>query len=264
MATNSDNNNTPVDNIARLGEIQFPEFTSKLITDTFEALISANLKQTESYFELVEQVSKSLTSFINDTKDDITGEDVLAFLAEILPDDKNKQDTIITKDNIDELDAETLEKINDATEIKEDEEYKPISVDGPETKISDKFDSILNAVSRRIAANKYVFLKQMVKSGILRLVVEEGVIESKLNFMSKSLSTNNSYSNNYGNNNQDIGARARLNFLKRAFRISGGARKTQLNVSTVSKFDQNKSEDQVQIFGGVKIKFKTDYQSLEI
>ncbi len=49
-----------VDQAARLDEIGFPEFTAKLITSTFDALIIANLKQVESYIGLVEQVSKSL------------------------------------------------------------------------------------------------------------------------------------------------------------------------------------------------------------
>ena len=53
---------------ARLDEIGFPEFTAKLITDTFDALVSANLRQTEAYIELVQSVAKSLKAFIDDTK----------------------------------------------------------------------------------------------------------------------------------------------------------------------------------------------------
>ena len=71
---------------ARLNEIGFPEFTAKLITDTFDALVSANMRQTEAYVELLTLVSKSLTQFINDTKDDIGGELILQFLARVLPD----------------------------------------------------------------------------------------------------------------------------------------------------------------------------------
>ena len=61
-----------VDVAARLPDIQFPEFTAKLITDTFDALVSANLRQTESYIELVGAISKTITTYINDTQDDIT------------------------------------------------------------------------------------------------------------------------------------------------------------------------------------------------
>ena len=69
-----------------LAEIGFPEFTSKLITDVFDSLIAANIRQTEAYVELIQAVSKSLTEYINDTKDDISGDMILQYLARILPD----------------------------------------------------------------------------------------------------------------------------------------------------------------------------------
>ncbi len=75
-----------VSEATRLGEIKFPEFTSKLITDVFDALIAANIRQTEAYVELLKAVSKSLSEYINDTKDDISGDMVLQLLAKVLPD----------------------------------------------------------------------------------------------------------------------------------------------------------------------------------
>jgi len=42
----------------RLNEMGFPEFTAKLITDTFDALIAANMRQTQAYIELIQQISK--------------------------------------------------------------------------------------------------------------------------------------------------------------------------------------------------------------
>ena len=38
---------------ARLNEIGFPESTAKLIIDTFDALVAANLRQTQAYVELI-------------------------------------------------------------------------------------------------------------------------------------------------------------------------------------------------------------------
>ena len=77
---------------ARLDEIGFPEFTAKLITDTFDALVSANLRQTEAYIELVQSVAKSLKEYINDTHEDISGEELLRFLAAVLPPDDTTSD----------------------------------------------------------------------------------------------------------------------------------------------------------------------------
>ena len=39
---------------ARPNEIGFPEFTAKLIIDTFDALVAANLRQTQAYIELIQ------------------------------------------------------------------------------------------------------------------------------------------------------------------------------------------------------------------
>lgn len=69
----------------RLSEIGFPEFTTKLITDVFDALISSDLRQTQAYIELLQATSKTLQGFINDTKDDISGEMLLEFLATVIP-----------------------------------------------------------------------------------------------------------------------------------------------------------------------------------
>jgi hypothetical protein len=57
-----------------LNEIRFPECTAKLVTDTINALASANIRQTEAYIELVTKISKTLTDFINETKGDTSGQ----------------------------------------------------------------------------------------------------------------------------------------------------------------------------------------------
>jgi hypothetical protein len=68
---------TAVNEASRLEEIGFPEFTTKLVTDVFDALVSANIRQAESYIELLQKVSKSLTEFVSETKDDISGDEIL-------------------------------------------------------------------------------------------------------------------------------------------------------------------------------------------
>ncbi len=57
----SNGSKNAVENAMRAGDLKFPEFTSKLINDTFDALISANVRQMEAYAELISQVSKDLT-----------------------------------------------------------------------------------------------------------------------------------------------------------------------------------------------------------
>ena len=81
----SNGTSAAVTEATRLSEIGFPEFTTKLVTDVFDALIAANIRQTQAYVELLREISKSLKEFINDTKDDIGPQELLQFLAAVLP-----------------------------------------------------------------------------------------------------------------------------------------------------------------------------------
>lgn len=65
-----------VDNYAN----SYVNFTSNLITNTFDALVDSNLQQTEAYLDFIKVLSKDLTTYINDTIDDINPNEVLNFL----------------------------------------------------------------------------------------------------------------------------------------------------------------------------------------
>ena len=73
----------PVDEAARLSEIDFPGFTTKLILDVFDGLVASQLRQQEAYAELLQDVSKTLEEYINATQDDIPGEQILQFLSRV-------------------------------------------------------------------------------------------------------------------------------------------------------------------------------------
>jgi len=157
-----------VNQAARLSEIGFPEFTTKLITDVFDALVSSNLRQTEAYIELLQQTSKSLTSFINDTKDDISGEMLLDLLATVLPADASDEENVTAlitdgSDNV-TLSADQVTTLNGALTLPDG---SGVAADNAVAVAGDNsFDAILDAVANRIAANKYDLLKEMVKQGI--------------------------------------------------------------------------------------------------
>ena len=68
-----------VENATRLSEIGFPEFTAKLITDTFNAITSSYLNQTAQYSGVVQAVSQTLQDYINNTADDISADEIGAF-----------------------------------------------------------------------------------------------------------------------------------------------------------------------------------------
>ena len=253
-----------VDVAGKLPDIHFPEFTAKLITDTFDALVSANLRQTESYIELVGAVSKTLTTYINDTKDDISGAEILEFLATVLPppDPPTTVAPAGTPTNV--VKGQTLQP-GEATKLN-----TALTVPG-ETAPSvplvaltdDTVKEIAGLVARRLAANKYTLLKEMVKMGILRLVVEKGVIETRLTFSTYVSSFYQKNSSSYNTKDFTISAQAQTGrAISRWVKASASTKFTSVSVRTSNEAQRDVSGSSVNIFGRVEITFKTDYQPL--
>jgi len=244
-----------------LGEIGFPEFTAK-VTDVFDALVAANMRQTEAYIELVKQVSKTLKDFVDSTKDDISGEMILQFLSTVLNADPSEKVKVDGSLSVDEAKA-----LNEATMISTEEGLQGAklneTVTGGLKLDKDMHKSILDAVAKRIAANKYTMLKEMVKMGVLRLVVEHGVIETRLVFDTSSFTYRTSNSSNYHRDDFKFRASAKTGgFLSPWIKASASTSYSSINISTSNRTDKDISGSHVQIYGYVRIDFKTDYQPM--
>jgi len=242
----------------RLGEIGFPEFTAKLITDTFDALVAANIRQTQAYLDLVTELSKTLSQFINDTKDDIGGELLLQFLARALPDPADASGTKARVGGT--LTDPEATALNDSLKI-------PGVVDNPGIAAgaidANDHKAILDAVAKRIAADKYSLLKEMVKMGVLRLVVEHGVIETRLTFNTYGSTFYQKTANAYHRDDFRFRAKAKTGGLVSLWAsASASTSYSSVNVSTTSQMNRDVSGSQVQIYGRVQIDFKTDYQPM--
>lgn len=254
-----------VNQAARLSEIGFPEFTTKLITDVFDSLVATNLRQTEAYIELLQQTGKSLTTFINDTKDDIGGELLLQFLAQALPprDDKKEEDGTHVKEG-NSLTNEEASTLNNALEVKDAGISSDNKVASAGALNETKVNAILEAVANRISADKYSLLKEMVKQGILRLVVEDGEIETRLTFNTYGSSFYQNKTSDYQRKNFAFRAKAKTGGLLSAWvKASASTSYNSVKVSTANKTDQDRSGSRVQIFGRVQVNFKTDYLPLD-
>jgi hypothetical protein len=242
-----------------LNEIGFSEFTAKLVTDVFNALISANVTQTQAYVELLQAVSKSLADYINDTKDDISGDMILQFLAKALPDDQSTSGTKVRVGAT--LQQPDVDILNKALVVPGVQDTPGI----PATKINDNaaLDAILQAVAKRIAADKYTLLKEMVKMGVLRLVVEHGVIETRLTFNTYSNSYYESNKNDYNSSSFSTRAATGTGGLTSLFvKASASTSFNTMKVSTAKETSRDISGSSVQIYGRVQIDFKTDYQPM--
>jgi tRNA/tmRNA/rRNA uracil-C5-methylase (TrmA/RlmC/RlmD family) len=151
-----------------------------------------------------------------------------------------------------------ITKIRDKTGLTPDKWRGPSGDDG--TLTQDDVDKITAKVREIIAGNRYTLLKEMVRMGIIRLVVDYGEIETRLTFTT------------YGESQQLKAASA---YQSRAFSISGGvsarlkvvqasvaASYTSVSVRTTSSIDRDVSGSKVDIYARVFIRFKSDYVTL--
>jgi len=257
-----------VENATRLSEIGFPEFTAKLITDTFGAITASYLDQTAQYMAVVQAVSQTLQDYINNTADDISADEIGAFLLGIggLNDDALN---FLLGDSTAAASLNTTEvaTINNAVVL------PPVA--GPSTApassgslTNSKKQNIAEAIARRIANNKYDLLQTMVRQGVLRLYVDNGVIETRLTFTAYGEAVSSSAKTKRerleSNFTSGFGAGGGFGGIVGNTIVGfGGAggfgrSKSALTVSTSKESHRDVSGSRVQIFGRVRLSFKTD------
>ena len=172
-----------ISNATRLDEIGFPEFTAQLITDTFNAITSSYIEQTAQYINLVQAVAKTLQDFINDTVDDISADEIGAFLVAL---------GALNDDALDFLlgDSTATASLSgpEATALTNAVTLSPAAGTATGSAITSgtisttKRQTISDAIARRIANNRFDLLQTMVRQGVLRLYVDNGTIETRLTF----------------------------------------------------------------------------------
>lgn len=249
----------------QIDAIEFPEFTAKLITDTFKALIDANITQMEAYTEMVKIMGTMLKEYINNTKDFISGEAIINFLAEKIPplesDDEHTssvyQDKVLT-----ETDATELNKL---LTFDDEAGVNPPVYNADDRMDENNWETLLEAVAQLISQNKYMILKEMVKQGMLRLVIENGVIETRLHFY--AYSTKYKYKNSTDYRRDTTRKTSGGGLSGSLFGFFGGGyssktTETSINVSTARSGETTYDTTSVHIYGGVKLNFKTDYLKL--
>ncbi len=252
-----------VDQATRLGEIKFPEFTTKLVTDVFDSLVAANLRQVQSYSELLTATAKTLSAYINDTKDDIGGDQIMQWLATVSPELFGNDSSELGELEGKAPTADTVTAIDAALDLPAEGGDNPSGLTAGDAIDADAKNALLTAVANRIAADKYSLLQRMMKMGVLRLVVESGVIETRLTFNTYGSSVREANSSKYHRDQFAFNASARTGgFLSNWVNASASTSYSSLNVSTASSSERDVSGSSVQIFGRVQINFKTDYAPL--
>lgn len=294
-------NTYAIDTAARFGDIPFVEFTRDLVTGVFDSLVEAHLLQMEEYANFVSSLTDDLSTYINNTIDGVSFDQISEFvLAYELP-EVNTTDLAAVLDSLESATAtapvaedpngspatqdtwwgglinalapavtDLVDKINDPSEAAQYQslvDYNNAVLNG--AAMVDRniptYKEIHTAIASLIASNKYGLLQTMAKQGIMRLVVTEGEIESKITFSTWNNSTR-AYERSYSKKDK--------NKTKNKKVVGGGilgifrAKKKRKNVSrtvtvnTAKSYQRDSSGTKVDIFGRVLVKFKTDYAPL--
>jgi hypothetical protein len=261
-----------IDNVTRLSEIGFPEFTAKLITDTFNAITQSYIEQMAQYLNVVQVVSQTLQDYINNTVDDVSADEIGVFLVGLGGlNDAALNFLLGDSTTAGSLSATEVTAINTAVALPPAAGASTApATTGALT--STRSQAIAQAIARRIAVNKYDLLQTMVRQGVLRLVVDNGTIETRLTFttygqaVSSSSKTNRSRHEDSQANAQGgglgFGGIAGTAGVFTGVGAASGSTASNIKVSTSKESHRDVSGSRVQIFGRVKLNFKTDFLPL--
>jgi hypothetical protein len=248
----------------------FPEFTAKLITDTFNAITASYIEQMGQYMNLVQAVSQTLAEFIKNTAADVSADEIAGFLVGLRLNDAALNFLLGDSTAAASLSAEA-KALDEAVALP-----APAGAASPPVVAGNlsaaKKQAVELAVSRRIASNRYELLQTMVRQGVLRLYVDNGTIETRITFSTYGNSSAASSSTKLAralqlNSSGGLGGVGFAGFggvAAGAFGAGGvtSSSRATLNVSTAKESQRDVSGSRVQVFGRVRLNFKTDFVPL--
>lgn len=294
--------NYAIDTAARFGDIPFVQFTKDLVTGVFDSLVEAHILQMEEYATFVNSLTQDLSTYINNTQDGVTFNQISDFILnyELPQVDNSILTTALGKLEAPATTVPTVASPSSAQPATQDTWWGGLinglapAVTNLVDKISDpaekqKYDAfaiynnqvlqgvdmanrtiptykqIHDAVAALIVSNKYGLLQTMAKQGVMRLVVTEGEIETKITF---STWNNSSSGSDTGSSVEDKDKFKNKNVvgggilgLFRAKKLNKEVSRT-ITVNTAKSYQRDSSGTSVNIFGRVLIRFKTDYAPL--
>jgi len=279
--------NSAIDTAARFGDIPFVEFTQELITGVFDSLVEAHILQVEEYAEFVQTLTQDLSSYINNTNDGVSFDEISDFVLKYeLPTISESE----LESVLDALESPSSSSPVTSTPATTDTWWGGLmnalapAVDSLVDKIPDpsqhadlealsafnngvtstmpNYQEIYSAIASLISSNKYSILQNMAQQGMMRLVVTDGEIETKITF-----STWQEQENTYETKNKTkVREKSKMKLRKGALgaykKAKRNEKRRQVTVNTAKSYHRDTSGTKVDIFGRVMIRFKTDYAPL--
>ncbi|MFW6382749.1 MAG: hypothetical protein ACOCZD_01785 [Haloferacaceae archaeon] len=243
-----------VDELSRVDEIGFPEFTHKLISDTFDATVSSMIRQQEAYADLLEQVAASIEQF---EADNVSEREVDHWIQSNGP-MEDGESTIGTAEEPGELSEEDAEQLE--AKLREPMEELEVSSLPTGSLESDDVGQIRRLVRRKIGRPRQEALEELVEQGIVRVVLEDGTIETRLKFEARGRESDTE--TEYDRERERAGFSGSGRLLTSIVGVGIGGGYQSIDVSTRTERRERDVEVEGEIFGRVELNLRGDYQPL--
>ena len=239
--------------IASPVELGFSEFVSKLIADTFDAVIVSAINQEENWSNLERLLSLDFAEFMQEVIED---EMVTQELANLFPDVQEgktqiTQGAAYTKEDIGKNQAENPPIFRTLG-------YQP---EGKELSEKD-VDSIRQIVKKRLGEKQFILLSKVFSMGSTKVMVDAGKINAKLNFQIMQMDETDEDGEPPQTNLSQLALNKKL-FLTNSFpsmskiQRPAALNKVRLFVKPPSDKDPQSHQITANVYGEVEIHFKT-------
>lgn len=253
-----------VDEAAKLGDIGFPEFTAKLVNDTFDAMVASMVRQEQSYADLLEKAAMTLDEFASETVPDSQVHSWLDSNLGTDNDDKNPvEQGALSQDQVKTI-AEALkgsvpeDKLTNLPGVQKDS--GSLKYSKAQNLSDDDKKTIRNLVRRAVAQPRLNALEELVEKGVVRVAVDDGTIHTDLDFHTSG-SNSESHRSHHSEHNTSS-AHVDGGFVGEMFGISGGASTKNVYVSSRHSKQTSQASSDVDIQGHVKVNFRGDFEPL--
>lgn len=247
-----------VDNATRLQDLGFAEFTAKLISDVFDAVVSSNIRQQEAYAELLERVSGSIQEFEQEAVSDA---DVDAYLVERFPDPSTPGQTSLVGGYAvpDTESDDTAERINTLFGAAAVDLGVTLPTAG-ETLDETDVETFAAVTRRTLASRRLDSLRELVETGVVRLVVETGRIETRLDFTTFGSDSQRSRYSNY--DRRESGGSINGGIFGSVFGISGNVGGSRIRTRTYTRNNTAYTSARTETGATVELNLRGDYTPL--
>ncbi len=167
-----------LNSLSAVNQIGFVQFTTGLVNGVFNSIVTSSINQMKEYAELVAAVSKSLSDFIDDevgTDRLVSANSIISTVFSVNPIPTSNTDIVLSQDQ-DDIIKSTLGSIVINNKNISDTIGSTLKI---------KRDLLKDFVVKKMendATDKFNYLKTLLKLGMQKVVVDKGLIRTKLTF----------------------------------------------------------------------------------